>query len=146
MSVPIWYKREITLGAMGPDVRIVRRKLGFPENGSYDRAVQSKVMGMARKAKLDTTAFGTVDEDVAALLGDETSTADPSWFVRDRYVLGDMGVDVADIHKAFLPHHGYDDRYRADLEAAIRRFQSNAGLDVTGEIDSETARHIGEFK
>lgn len=127
---------------MGPDVRIVRRKLGFAEAGSYDRSVQSKVVDVARKAKVNTT--GEVNEDVAELLGPSTTDElAPQWYQRD-LELADEGPDVATAHAILVPQDAWNDHFGPQLEAAVRRLQSAKGLPVTGKINEEMARHIGE--
>lgn len=145
MAIPLWYKREITLGAMGPDVRVVRRKLGFEENGPYDRAVQAKVMGVARKAKIGT--LGEVNEDVAEELGEAAdSNQAPSWWSRAddyEYQLWDEGEDVRALNKALGFTDG-DNRFHPEHEAAVRRLQSAKGLVLTGRVNQDLAKVLGE--
>jgi hypothetical protein len=145
MAIPLWYKREISLGAMGPDVRVVRRKLGFSEDGPYDRAVQAKVMGVARKRKIDTD--GEVNEDVAEELGPAADESQPpTWWARPadyEYQLWDEGEDVRALNKA-LGFTDNDNRFHPEQEAAVRQLQSAKGFTLTGRVNQDLARHIGE--
>lgn len=143
MVTPLWFTREIFLGDSGPDVRVVRRKLGFLEDGPYDLAVQQKVMGMARKT--GTATSGEVNAGVATALG-ETEAAKagnlPQWYTRE-IALWEEGEDVRSVRR-ILGLGDSDNRYDPDAEAATRRFQSSLGLPLTGKVDQATARHLGE--
>ncbi len=140
---PLWFKRTIVLGMTGSDVRVVRRKMGFPEDGPYDRAVQQKVIGLARKRKVDTD--GEVNEEVADTLGESEanrSVTTPSWWTRP-LGLWDEGDDVRSLRR-ILGLGDADNRYDPDLESAVKRYQSDKDLPVTGEVDVDLARVIGE--
>lgn len=140
--MPLWYKRVIKLGMTGPDVRVIRRKFGLVPDGPYDRTVKELVVGMARKAKVETVD-GEVSEDVAKMLGpaaDEDQA--PTWFVRE-LSLWDEGEDVRQCLKA-LGWTDNDNRFQAEAEAAVRRLQSARGLVVTGRVNEDLARVIGE--
>lgn len=138
----------------GPDVDVVRRKLGFPEAGKYDRSVQAKVMGVAKKRGIETR--GEVNQDVAEELGpaaDEDQA--PEWWPEDRRDLKqfDMGPEVKELNKLLNARAGMrqgepqaldegDDRFREDTEAAVKRFQSSKGLDPTGIVDLNLAKSL----
>jgi peptidoglycan hydrolase-like protein with peptidoglycan-binding domain len=138
---PRWFRRELALGDSGPDVDVVRRKLGLGP-GIYDRTCIERVKGMA-KAK-GKTSDGTVTEEVADILGEtETTKAGlpPGWYVRD-LELGSIGEDVRALRKALDVWD--DNRFEVDLEAAVRRFQSAEGLIPDGKVTADLAVLIGE--
>lgn len=140
---PLWFKRRIVLGMYGPDVDVVRRKLGL-EPGPYDRTTMEKVKGMARRDKIETN--GEVDELVAERLGESEANqrvVTPSWWYRELEMRRDEGEDVRSLRK-ILGLGDADNRFDADLEAAVRRFQSGLGLEPTGKVDVDLARQIGE--
>jgi len=128
---------------IGPDVSVVRRKLGFPEDGPYDSAVQSKVRGMA--GRVGVQSDGEVNDAVADLLGEAAANSaeiDPRWFQRP-IGLWDEGKDIR-VLNGLLGLGIKDDRFTPETENAVKRFQSSHGLAVTGAVNSELARLIGE--
>jgi peptidoglycan hydrolase-like protein with peptidoglycan-binding domain len=140
---PLWYKREITLGMEGPDVRVVRRKLGFIEDGPYDRSVQQKVVGMARKRNVETD--GEVNPEVAEMIGETEANQEevaPVWWTRE-IDLWEEGEDVREL-RVILGLGDRDNRYDPDAEALVRQFQSAHHLPISGKVDIDTARAIGE--
>lgn len=142
-GTPLWFKRTIALGMTGADVKVVRRKLGFPADGPYDRAVQQKVIGLSRKARTKTD--GEVNEDVAKDLGESAvnrSEVTPNWWVRE-IGLWEEGDDVRSLRK-ILGLGDNDNRFDPDAEAAVKRYQSDNGFEPTGKVDVDLARHIGE--
>jgi peptidoglycan hydrolase-like protein with peptidoglycan-binding domain len=141
---PKWFYRIIELDMTGADVKVVRRKLGFLEDGPYDRAVQQKVMGMARKTNIKTE--GEVNEDVAEALGESAanrSELTPEWFTRE-IGLWEEGEDVRSV-RYLLGLGDNDNRLDPDAESAVKRFQSSRGLPTTGRVDLDTAREIGDM-
>lgn len=143
MITPLWFTREIFLGDSGPDVKVVRRKLGFLEDGPYDLAVQQKVMGMARKTGTQTS--GEVNSAVADKLGEtEANKAGtlPGWYTRE-VGLWEEGEDVRSVRR-ILGLGDSDNRFDPDAESAVRRLQSSLGLPLTGKVDEPLARHLGE--
>lgn len=140
---PLWFKRVILPGMTGPDVSVVRRKLGFPEEGTYDRAVEAKVRGMA--GRVGVQSDGEVNDAVADLLGEAAANSaelDPKWFQRP-IGLWDEGKDIR-VLNGLLGLGIADDRYTPETENAVKRFQSGRGLPATGSVDAELAKLIGE--
>ena len=140
---PLWFKRDILLGMSGPDVDVIRRKLGLAP-GHYDRAAMEKVLGVARRAKVQTN--GEVNEAVADLIGEsEANKAEttPEWFTRPLDGLWLEGEDVRSLRR-ILGFTNNDNRYDPDTEAAVKRLQSGLGLEPTGFVDVDLARKIGE--
>jgi peptidoglycan hydrolase-like protein with peptidoglycan-binding domain len=141
--IPHWYRRDIEIGDTGPDVDIVLRKLGEPP-GSYTPAAAEKVRGLARKRKITTD--GEVNAPVAKALGPSASAdLTPVWYVDHGrpYDLWDEGEDVRTL-RGLLGLSTLDDRYDPDVEAAVRRFQTQHQLLPTGRVDQELAKLIGE--
>lgn len=64
----------------------------------------------------------------------------PGWFTRD-LELWTEGEDVRAAREAF-GLDARDDRYCPDMEAAVRRFQSERSLPLTGVVDRETATAV----
>lgn len=125
------------LGDTGPDVRIVRRKLGFDPDGSYDQQVMEIIRVM--------NGNGEVDSTVAKRLGEAASVAAglmPEWY-RRKLELWHEGEDVRTV-RGLLGLGTRDNRFDPDAESAVRRLQSAAGAPVTGQVDEETARLLGE--
>lgn len=136
--IPLWYRRVIQEGDTGPDVVIVRRKLGLVPDGPFDRSVIERVRGMTN----DKTAI--VDEVVATLIGEsEANKAGllPEWFVRplERH---DIGEDVRALRRILDVWD--DNRFEHDLEDAVRRFQSAHDLVPDGKVDERLARLLGD--
>lgn len=145
MESPSWFRRDIRLGDSGPDVRIVRRKLGFIPDGEYDLAVEERVRGLARKRKVQSE--GEVNKAVAGELG-ESATHDlpPSWFSRE-LELWFEGDDVRRARELLQLGSAREvrgeNRYDPEMEKAVRRFQSANRLRPTGRLDEATARCLG---
>jgi peptidoglycan hydrolase-like protein with peptidoglycan-binding domain len=144
MTPPLWFKRELDIGDTGPDVRIVRRKLGLPDDGPYDRVVAERVRGMAKHRNLDSD--GEVNAAMAEALGESAvneAGLTPEWYTRDLQ-LWFQGEDVAALRGILGVPAVADDRYDPDLEAAVRRFQSAHDLPVDGLVTADLAILIGE--
>lgn len=142
MSVPSWYQREIGIGDYGPDVNVVRRKLGFPP-GQYTREVARLIAGLCSRHRIAVTE--EVTPEVATILG-ETEAAvaglTPEWYIRE-VGPGDTGHDVSSIRQVLgLPAGDLFDR---TTENAIRRFQSGCGVVPTGRVDADLARLLGDL-
>jgi hypothetical protein len=125
--MPLWFKRQLELGMTGPDVRVLRRKLGLTD-GPYDRTCLQLLAGICQRQHVAFDA--TVTADVAELLG---SAADeelaPEWWQWDP-----LHTVTADE----LPEQlGYGD------EDSVRRLQSSLGLSCTGQVDLDLARAMG---
>ena len=138
---PLWYHREIARGDFGPDVDVVRRKLGLGP-GIYDEIVEERIRGLARAKKIEVT--DEVTPELADALG-ESAAVDagltPVWFSR---VLsrGDVGDDVRSLRRALGVWD--DNRFEVDCEAAVRRLQSANRLDTDGVVTAEVAILAGE--
>jgi murein L,D-transpeptidase YcbB/YkuD len=142
--VPAWYRREIRAGDSGPDVAVVRRKLALDPRGEFDDTCERLIRGMAKKRGVQTR--GEVNEAVAAELG-ESATAElaPEWFTRT-IQLWFEGEDVRALREALaVPGGRGENRYDPDAEKAVRRYQSEHGLPITGLVDEVTARRIGDL-
>lgn len=133
---PVWFHREIVEGDEGDDVVIVQRKLLAPLTGVMDRNTITRVRGFQRKHELEET--GTVTKKTAEKLGEKQSKGTvPDWFT-DTVDLGHSGPAVTAVRHALrqanLPVH-----YDPALADAVRRFQAEAGLKVSGKVDRKTA-------
>lgn len=142
-SLPRWFRRIISEGMTGTDVDVVRRKLGFTDSGPYDRSVQERVVGLARRKHVVTE--GDVTPEVATVLGE--SEADkagltPEWYQHPIRYMFQEGEDVRAL-RGRLGLGTRDNRYDPDAEDAVRRFQSAHGLPSTGFVDEELAKRIG---
>jgi murein L,D-transpeptidase YcbB/YkuD len=142
-STPLWFRRTLRYGDAGPDVEIVRRKLGLDPRGRYDDICMELVRGLARKRQVNSD--GEVNESVAGELG-ETSVSGltPEWYTRELQLWFE-GDDVRTARALLgVPGMRGENRYDPDAEAAVRRFQSKHGLRLTGLLDETTARYLGE--
>jgi len=134
--IPAWYHRDLTLGDTGDDVLIVQRKLDAPLTGTYDDDTAARVRGAQKKMGNEQT--GVVDAETAENLGEKADAGQvPDWFTSEcepdchcpavakvRVLLGQPNLPV------------YHDEA---LQAAVRRFQSANGLEVSGRVDEATA-------
>jgi murein L,D-transpeptidase YcbB/YkuD len=137
---PLWFRRELSEGDVGPDVTVMRRILGLPPGALDDDAMQC-VRGVQRVSGLPES--GLVDEATAKAIG-ESASADlaPAWFERD-IQLWCQGEDVRAV-RALLGLGSRDDRYDPDAESIVRRIQSANGITPTGILGFEEARIIGD--
>jgi murein L,D-transpeptidase YcbB/YkuD len=143
MTTPLWFRRTVRYGDTGPDVETIRRKLGLDPRGRYDDMCMELVRGLARKRKIHSD--GDVDEATARELG-ESSTAGltPEWYTRELQLWFE-GEDVRTARELLgVTGMRGENRYDPDAEAAVRRFQSKHGLRLTGILDEETARFLGD--
>lgn len=126
----------------GPDVDVVRRKLGLSP-GPYDRAAIERVIGLSRKGKIDSK--GEVNEQVAEALGEsEANKAQlvPQWYEQELYTPFEAHASVRAVRRILeLPD---SDIYDPDVESAVRRFQSSKGLEPNGRVDADLAQLLGE--
>jgi peptidoglycan hydrolase-like protein with peptidoglycan-binding domain len=141
MPTPSWYRRSIGPGSEGPDVNVVLRKLGLDQDQPYGELAVARIKGVARKLGI-WDHDGVVDEAIAFVLGEAATTEAglmPEWFsIR----LGDTGSIVARAARLL----GQDtNEFTAEMEAAVRRFQSSSRIEPTGVLDAETARALGEL-
>lgn len=120
-----WYRRELDLGDRGEDVKIVQKKVGSAVTGVYDDATAARVRGvektMGRKKQT-----GVVDAEVAAKLGEKATVGQvPDWFgtdEQDQRVRDILGLSMLE-----------------PLDEAVRRCQSENGMELTGRVTSEFA-------
>lgn len=141
LSTPSWYRRQFGVGAEGPDVKVVLRKLGLDPDEPFGDLASVRVKGVARSLGI-FNHDGVVDEIIAAALGEAATTEAglmPEWFSIRR---GDTGSIVA--RAARLLGLGTSE-FTAEMEDAVRRFQSSARIEPTGVLDAETARSLGEL-
>ncbi|PVU81533.1 hypothetical protein DDP54_15475 (plasmid) [Cellulomonas sp. WB94] len=126
---PHWFTRPLAAGDVGPDVAVVQRKLGAVPDGVFTSGLAAVVRGF--QATRGRSATGQVDEDTAAALGEEAGYGRiPDWYGTDQ----GPGV-VADLLGVTSPD---------DVRDAVKRFQGNSGLPVTGVVDELTARKLGD--
>jgi peptidoglycan hydrolase-like protein with peptidoglycan-binding domain len=127
--MPAWFSRPLSLGDEGDDVKIVQRKVQAQITGTYDEPTAARVRGVQRKMGKKQT--GVVDADTAADLGEKPDAGQvPGWFGQP----------------------GQDDRVREilrlsniePLDSAVRRFQSDLGMELTGEVDEKVAVAIAD--
>ena len=139
---PSWFRREIGIGDFGPDVNIVRRKLGLP-TGQYTAQVAALIRGLCERYGLKVSS--EVTAEVAGLLGETEARIaglTPEWYVRELR-FGDEGPDVHAL-RLILGLPGDPDRLDIQCSNAVRRFQSGSGLKPTGVVDAELALLLGE--
>ena len=140
MDVPAWWTRTIEAKDTGADVAVVQRRLGAYQTGEYDEQTQQLVRGLQKAKGLEVT--GSVDKETAIAVGERKRKGlTPGWFTRT-IRLWDEGDDVREARKALGFTNG-DNRHDPDSEAAVRRYQSEHGLALTGEIDEGIAKAIG---
>lgn len=142
--IPLWYTREIHISDTGPDVRVVRRKLGLDPDQPYDVIAAERIRGMAAKRKVNTD--GEVNQPVAEALGESAANAAglaPEWYERDLQLWYE-GEDVRALRKILGVDNVNDNRYDPDLEAAVRRYQSANDLPVDGLVNEELAKKLGD--
>ena len=121
---PSWFAREIGYGDEGDDVKIVQRKVDAPVTGIFDADTAARIRGVQKKMGKKQT--GTVDATTATKLGPKATAGQlPDWFgtdgghLRVREILRLSNIEP--------------------LDSALRRFQSEIGLPVHGELDETTA-------
>lgn len=126
----------------GEDVRVVQRKVFALETGVYDDETEARVRGVQMSRKKQQT--GEVDEQTAEVLGEESTRGlTPEWFTGDLHLNDHSGAVRAVRCRLGVPSIRHD-RFDADVEAAVRRFQSGHGLPVTGVVDEATATELGD--
>lgn len=133
---PRWFRRELTLGDEGHDVMIVQRKVDATMSGKYDDETAARVRGVQKKKGLKQS--GRVDAATAEELGEKPGAGlTPDWFDGDCRP-GCSGPCVAQV-RILLGQPNLPVDFDRDLEDAVRRFQSENELDVTGVVDEQTA-------
>ena len=135
-----WWRQPLSLGATGPDVEVVQRKLKCWQNGVYDFETTARVRALQNARGLPVT--GVVDEDTAEALGElPTASQMPSWYQGERK-LGDEGDDIRELRRMLgLSAIPYFDRV---CEDAVRRLQSEHGVKPDGHANIDVACWLGE--
>lgn len=138
---PRWFHREITIGDEGPDVLVVQRKVDAPMSGKYDSETSARVRGVQKKRGLKQS--GKVDKATAEELGEKAGSGQkPEWFDGDCRP-GCSGPCVAQV-RILLGQPNLPVDFDQDLEDAVRRFQSENDLKVTGVVDDTTATLLAD--
>lgn len=132
---PSWFTRDIAVGDVGADVDIVRRKLGL-RPGAWDEDGAAVVRGLAG-------GDGTVTEDLAVKLGEpQAAHLTPEWFTGNvPSEATEACVSACRVLLGLPPQGGYD----GPLEARIRRLRAHYGMPLSGVVDEELARRMGEL-
>jgi peptidoglycan hydrolase-like protein with peptidoglycan-binding domain len=94
----------------------------------------------------NVASSGEVNAEVAEALGESAVNAagvTPEWFVRELQLWFE-GEDVRALRGILGVANVDDDRYDPDIEAAVRRFQSQRGLPVDGLVNAELSILLGE--
>lgn len=132
--LPVWYVRPLVVGDRGADVVVVQRKLCIRPDGEYSLGTAEVVRGYQRAMGLDPT--GVVDAETADVLGEEAGAGLlPDWYKGADLSEGEPGWDVVVRLLEVEPQRATD---------ALKRFQGNNGLPVTGIVDEWTARRLGQ--
>jgi peptidoglycan hydrolase-like protein with peptidoglycan-binding domain len=135
-----WFHRELELGCTGADVDLVRRKLNAPAGAGYDADLEARVRGVQRKYGLPVT--GRVDSDTADAIGEPARMGlTPEWFRRP-LAAGDHGDDVE--HLSTMLGLPATTAFSPEIEAAVRRLQSELRMTPTGVVDEAVAVAIGD--
>lgn len=141
MTAPAWFSRTLRVGDSGGDVKIVQRKLLDEITGTFSEENAARVRGLQLAKGLPVS--GEVDEPTAEVLGESADAGQtPEWYERD-LALWDEGADVKALREALGMNNG-DDRFDPDVEAAVRRFQSENEIDPTGRVNHDLAVLISQ--
>jgi peptidoglycan hydrolase-like protein with peptidoglycan-binding domain len=133
---PTWFTREIGYGDEGDDVLIVQRKVDAPMTGTYDNDTAARVRGVQKR--MDAEQTGVVDAEVAERLGEKaTAGLVPEWFTEP--CEPDCHCPAVAEIRRLVGQPNLPVYYDSSLSDAVRRFQSEHGLTVTGTVDEATA-------
>jgi hypothetical protein len=135
-----WHHRELTIGCVGADVDLVRRKLNAPAGESFDSDLEARVRGVQRAYGLPAT--GVVDGATADLIGEPSRLGlVPDWYRRPLgpHCHGD-DVESLSVMLGLEPTTAFSD----EVEAAVRRLQSELQMIPTGLVDEVVAVAIGD--
>jgi hypothetical protein len=107
----------------------VQRKLAAPLTGVFDDDTAARVRGVQKMARKKQT--GVVDADTAEAIGEKaTAGLMPEWLGTgraDQRVRDLLGLSMLE-----------------PLADALLRYQSENGLDLSGELDEATARLLAD--
>jgi peptidoglycan hydrolase-like protein with peptidoglycan-binding domain len=125
---------------VGADVDLVRRKLNAPTGGKFDADLEARVRGLQRSVGLPDT--GVVDSDTADAIGEPSRRGlVPEWFRRP-LAPGCHGDDVESL--SFMLGLEPTTAFSPEVEAAVRRFQSQLQMIPTGIVDEVVAVALGD--
>lgn len=139
--IPAWYHGELELGDTGTDVSHAQVLLGLTPTGTFDEQTAAFVRGVQLREGLPVS--GRVTKRTAEKLGDRATTGlVPEWHTREIW-LWDIGPDVRRANE-LLGRELEGDVLTPESEAAVLRLQSANRLPLTGVIDAETAKILGD--
>lgn len=139
---PAWFSRELTLGDEGDDVRIVQRKTAALITGTYDDDTAARVRGVEKKMGRKKQT-GRVDAEVAKTLGEKPGAGQlPEWFNHD-VKAGDSCGCVAQL-RLLLKQPNLPAYFDADLENAVRRYESEIGLKPSGIASKPVVQSLAD--
>ena len=109
--------------------------------GKFDGETSARVRGVQRKRKLKES--GVVDKQTAKALGPKPAEGQkPEWFT-EPCKQGCSCPAVAEI-RILIRQPNLPAYFDKDLENAVRRFQSENGLKVSGIVDEKTATLLAD--
>lgn len=143
---PLWFTRTITHGMSGPDVDVVRRKLGL-QPGVYDATCERLIRAMSQKA--NAASLGEVNDEIAGKLGESEANLaglTPEWYTRELNPSRDgepsEGEDVR-LLRGRLALDTNTGVYTPEVWDAVKRFQSQHRLFPDGVVDEKLSCIIG---
>lgn len=141
--MPAWFTRELSLGDEGPDVLIVQRKVDAPMTGVFDDDTAARIRGVEKRmGRKEQT--GVVDAGVAEVLGEKPGAGQrPEWWCGEAVTRGCACECVANL-RILLGQPNLPVDFDQDFEDAVRRYQSENGLPVTGVADEATVVHLAD--
>ncbi len=140
---PRWFTRELGLADEGDDVLIVQRKIDAPLTGVFDDDTAARVRGVQKKMGRKKQS-GVVDAETAKTLGDKpTAGAVPEWFEAE--CGPDCACPAVAVIRRLVGQPNLPVYYDNSLEDAVRRFQSEHGLKLTGRVDEATAVALADL-
>lgn len=144
VSNPSWFTRDIHPGMTGRDVVALQALLGAKQSGVLDDETLVLVRGVQRLAKQKQT--GVVDESTARAVGERERAKEslpPVWFTGE-LGCGDHDPVVPVVRNILQVPPLHQPLFDCELCDAVKRFQGERGLKVTGRVDASTAVALGE--